>query len=251
MNHTFKITFLAFVFVSFTACKQENKTIPTLQPTQVVVEKPITGLVEDVITKEQQKALTPDMVIQSLKDGNVRFTNNDLTSRNHSQQVRNSSLSQHPKAIILSCIDSRVPVEDVFDRGIGGVFVARVAGNFSNEDILGSMEYACKVSGSKLVLVLGHEYCGAIKASIDDVQLGNITPMLQKIKPAIDNVVYDGERNSNNEKFVHLVCESNIENTMNQIRLNSPILKDMEANGDIKIIGGIYNMSTGLVEWLE
>jgi len=208
------------------------------------------GLVEEVLTKEEQDGLTPDMVIQSFKEGNARFTRNDLTERNHSEQVRRSTLAQYPKALVLSCVDSRVPVEDVFDRGIGDVFVARVAGNFVNEDILGSMEFACKVSGSKLILVLGHEHCGAIKAAIDDVKLGNITPMLAKIKPALESVTYSGERNSKNQKFVHEVCESNVQNTMNNIRENSPILKEMEENREIKIIGAIYDMDTGKVNFL-
>src|SRR4249919_2439137 len=140
---------------------------------------------DKVLTAEEQQALTPDMVIQSLKDGNKRFVNNDVTARDHSAMVRNASSGQFPKAVILSCLDSRVPVEDVFDKGIGDLFVARVAGNFANDDILGSMEYGCKVSGAKLILVLGHESCGAIKSAIDNVKLGNITAMLSKIKPAV------------------------------------------------------------------
>lgn len=159
-------------------------------------DKKVVGLVEEVLTKEEQEALTPDMVIQSFKEGNGRFMRNDLTARDHSEQVRKSTNAQYPKAIVLSCVDSRVPVEDVFDRGIGDIFVARVAGNFANEDILGSMEFACKVSGSKLILVMGHEHCGAVKAAIDNVELGNITPMLSKIKPAVEKVSYNGERNS-------------------------------------------------------
>jgi carbonic anhydrase len=144
-----------------------------------------------------------------------------------------------------------VPVEDVFDRGIGDLFVARVAGNFVNEDILGSMEFACKVSGSKLVLVMGHEHCGAVKAAVDDVKLGNITPMLQKIRPAVESVIYDGERNAKNQEFVHMVCESNVRNTIAQIRLKSPILKEMEDKGEIKIVGSVYDMDNGKVDWLE
>ena len=209
------------------------------------------ALVEKVLSKEEQDALTPDQVIKSLKEGNVRFTNNDLTKRDHSKQVRNSTLSQFPKAIVLSCVDSRVPVEDVFDRGIGDLFVARVAGNFVNVDILGSMEFACKVSGSKLILVMGHEHCGAIKAAIDDVKLGNITSMLGNIKPAVESIEYNGERTSKNKEFVHMVCESNVKNTIDQIRINSPILKEMEANGEIKIIGSVYDMDNGKVVWLE
>ena len=175
---------------------------------------------------------------------------NDLTERNHSEQVRRSTLAQYPKAIVLSCVDSRVPVEDVFDRGIGDVFVARVAGNFVNEDILGSMEFACRVSGSKLILVLGHEHCGAIKAAISNVQMGNITLMLENIKPAVEKVTYDGNRVSENQKFVHMVCESNVKNTMEEIRKNSPILNDMEQSEEIKIVGAIYDMDTGKVSFL-
>jgi carbonic anhydrase len=235
--------------LSFTACKQEKMT--ETNPTIDIVEPVIKGLVEDVLTKEQQDALTPELVIKSLMDGNDRFVNNDLTARDHSMQIRKSTLSQYPKAIVLSCVDSRVPVEDVFDRGIGDLFVARVAGNFVNEDILGSMEFACKVSGSKIVLVMGHEHCGALKAAIDDVKLGNITSMLEKIKPAIDAVAYDGERNSKNQEFVHLVSESNVKNTIKQIRLNSPILKEMEDNGEIKIVGALYDMDNGKVSFIN
>lgn len=249
MNRTIKLTAIAFVLLAFTACNEEKKS--NVDSETITPEKKPIGLVEDVLTKEQQDALTPDDVIKTLKEGNIRFTNNDLTSRDHSKQVRNSTLSQYPKAIVLSCVDSRVPVEDVFDRGIGDLFVARVAGNFVNEDILGSMEFACKVSGSKLILVMGHEHCGAVKAAVDDVKLGNITPMLQKIRPAVESVNYDGERNSKNQEFVHMVCESNVRNTIDQIRINSPILKEMEANGEIKIVGAVYDMDNGKVEWLE
>jgi carbonic anhydrase len=209
------------------------------------------GLVEHVMTKEEQEALTPERVIQLFREGNERFMNNDLTARNHSEQVRKSTHGQYPKAIVLSCVDSRVPVEDVLDRGIGDIFVARVAGNFVNEDILGSMEFACKVSGSKLILVMGHEHCGAVKAAVDDVKLGNITPMLSKIRPAVESVTYEGDRSSSNPEFVHMVCESNVRNTMEQIRTHSPILKEMEEAGAIKIVGAVYDMDNGKVDFLE
>ncbi|QFZ55404.1 carbonic anhydrase [Oceanihabitans sp. IOP_32] len=245
MKSKIKFIALSLAIFAITACNQEKKTTP-------VTEAPETNvLVEDVLTKEKQDALTPDDVVKNLQEGNVRFTNNDLTQRDLSAQRRKTISGQFPEAIILSCVDSRVPVEDVFDRGIGDLFVARVAGNFVNEDILGSMEYACKVSGSKLVLVLGHEHCGAVKSTIDDVKLGNITPMLSKIKPALETVEYEGERTSKNEEFVHMVCESNIKNTIDQIRTQSPILKEMEANGEIKIAGAVYDMDTGKVEWLK
>ncbi len=249
MNKTMKLTVVACTVFAFTACNQEKKSNLETEVSKVA-DSPV-GLVEEVLTKEQQEALSPDDVITLLTDGNIRFTNNDLTARDHSKQVRKSTLSQYPKAIVLSCVDSRVPVEDVFDRGIGDLFVARVAGNFVNEDILGSMEFACKVSGSKLILVMGHEHCGAVKAAVDNVKLGNITPMLQKIRPAVESVVYDGERNAKNEEFVHMVCENNVRNTIAQIRINSPILKEMEDKGEIKIAGAVYDMDNGKVDWLE
>lgn len=229
------------------SCEQNQQDQTTAAPEQ----EPIVGVVADVLTKEEQDALTPDMVIQSFKEGNDRFMRNDLTARDHSEQVRKSTNAQYPKAIVLSCVDSRVPVEDVFDRGIGDIFVARVAGNFVNEDILGSMEFACKVSGSKLILVLGHEHCGAVKAAVDDVQLGNITPMLAKIRPAVESVDYTGDRTSENPEFVHMVCESNVRNAMDQIRQRSPILKEMENQADIKIVGAIYDMDSGKVSFLD
>jgi carbonic anhydrase len=207
--------------------------------------------IEDVLTQEEQDALTPETVIQSLKEGNRRFVNNNLTARDHTAQVRKAADGQYPKAVILSCLDSRVPVEDVFDKGIGDIFVARVAGNFVNVDILGSMEFGCKVAGSKVILVLGHEHCGAVKAAIDDVKLGNITEMLTKIKPAVERVAYDGERTSSNPSFVHQVCEQNVRKTINDIRSQSSILKEMEDEGHIKIVGGVYDMDTGAVDFLD
>lgn len=212
----------------------------------------IKPLVTDILTAEQQAKLTPDAVIKSLKDGNRAFVNNDLTARDHTAQVRKAVAGQYPKAVVLSCVDSRVPVEDVFDKGIGDIFVARVAGNFINEDILGSMEFGCKVAGSKVILVLGHEHCGAVQAAVDDVQMGNITAMLKKIRPAVEMMTdYEGDKTSKNPEFVHKVCEQNVRNNIAGVRQYSPILKEMESNGEIKIIGGIYDMGTGEVEFLN
>ena len=211
----------------------------------------IVPLAEKVLTKEERDALSPDDVLLLLEKGNIRFMNSNLTARDHSEQVRLSAPGQFPKAVVLSCLDSRVPVEDVFDRGIGDIFVGRVAGNFVNEDLLGSMEFGCKVAGAKVILVLGHEYCGAVKAAIDNVQLGNITSLVNNIRPAVEMVSYDGDRSSSNEEFVHLVCESNVKNTIQKIRTNSSILKEMEDNGEIKIVGAVYDMETGVVEFLN
>lgn len=206
---------------------------------------------ENVLTAEEQRALTPEKVLQSFKDGNKRFLNNELTSRDHSKQIRSSSLGQYPKAVVLSCMDSRIPVEDVFDKGIGDIFVTRVAGNFVNEDILGSMEFACKVSGAKLILVMGHEYCGAIMAAIDGVKMGNISKMLRKIKPAIKmSQEFAGEKTTKNDAFVDLVSRNNVLNTIETIKRKSFILKEMSEKGEIMISGAYYNMKTGKVTFM-
>ena len=239
---------ISFTFIGCDIQPEQQLNNLTAAMEEVLTAEP---LVEKVLTAEEQAALTPEQVITLFKEGNERFVNNDLTMRDHSAQVRKSTNAQYPKAIVLSCVDSRVPVEDVFDRGIGDIFVARVAGNFVNEDILGSMEFACKVSGSKLILVLGHEHCGAVKAAVDDVKLGNITPMLEKIMPAVEKVEYSGLRSSENAEFVHMVCESNVWNTIDQIRERSPILNEMEENGEIRIVGAIYDMDNGKVQFLE
>lgn len=249
-----KLSIAGSILISIISCK--NETAPSLSETIITTEETITEetlrpLVEEVLTKEERDALTPDDVIALFQEGNDRFVNNDLTARDHSAQVRKSASGQFPKAVVLSCLDSRVPVEDVFDRGIGDIFVGRVAGNFINEDLLGSMEFGCKVAGSKLILVLGHEHCGAVKAAIDNVELGNITAMLTKIKPAVDSVDYEGDRTSTNEEFVQMVCESNVLNTIQEIRLKSPILKEMEDNRDIKIVGAVYDMDSGVVSFLK
>ena len=243
-----KILAVALTATVMVACNNQSEQKTAESP--VEVEEKVKPLVQEVLTQEQRDALTPDEVIKSLKEGNERFVNNDLTARDHSAQVRKSAIGQFPKAVVLSCLDSRVPVEDVFDKGIGDIFVGRVAGNFVNEDLLGSMEFGCKVAGAKVILVLGHEHCGAIKSAIDDVKLGNITAMLSKIRPAVEKVTYEGDRTSGNPEFVHQVCESNVKNTIEQIRQNSPILKEMEDSGQIKIVGAVYDMDTGEVTFL-
>ncbi len=209
------------------------------------------GLIEDVLTKEQQERLTPSAVLAMLKEGNRRFVAGEVTIRNHRAQIRKAVLSQYPKAIILSCVDSRVPVEDVFDRGIGDLFVARVAGNFVNTDILGSMEFACRVSGAKLILVLGHEHCGAIKSAISNVKLGNITQMLTNLQPAVAaSRHFEGEQTSDNPEFVHQVTEHNVRLNIERIRQDSPILRELEENGQLLICGAVYDMDNGEVVFL-
>ena len=204
------------------------------------------------ISKEIQSDFTPSGVLNDLLEGNKRFINDNTQSVDNSALIDQTTGGQFPKAVILSCIDSRVPVETIFDQAIGDVFVARVAGNFENTDILGSLEYSCKVAGSKLVLVLGHESCGAVKAACDGVELGNITSMLNNILPAVKQSAdeVDGELNSSNKEFVTKTIENNVMLTMDRIRDKSPILKEMEDNGDIKIVGGVYSLHTGKVEML-
>ena len=201
------------------------------------------------ITKEVQESLTPDTVLNDLLDGNQKYMQNSLTEVDYNALVSQTVGGQFPKAVILSCIDSRVPVEQVFNQSVGDIFVARVAGNFENTDILGSLEYSCKVAGSKLVLVLGHESCGAVKAACDHVELGNITAMLSNITPAVklSETQIEGDHNSSNNAFVAKTVENNVRLTIERIKERSPILKEMESNGEIKIVGGVYHLTNGEV----
>ncbi len=202
------------------------------------------------ITKENQDVFTPTSVLADLLEGNKRFTEAKNEKVDYLAQVNQTETGQFPKAVILSCIDSRVPVELIFDQSIGDIFVARVAGNFENVDVLGSLEYSCKVAGSKLVFVLGHESCGAVKAACDGVELGNITEMLSKIKPAVQLATIDeiGDTNSSNKEFVAKTIVNNVQLTIDRIRSKSLILKEMEDNGEIKIVGGVYYLSNGKVK---
>ena len=251
MNKFFLATLSVFLLLSSCCNKPNNQTADSQCGSNVGLS------CEHVITKafltaEAQAKLTPDIVLEELKVGNKEFMQEIPTFLNTSQRMKASVSGQYPKAVIVSCLDSRVPVEDIFHCGIGDLFVARVAGNFINEDILGSLEYACKVSGSKLIVVLGHESCGAVKSAIDDVKLGNITAMLSKIKPAITNASegFTGEKTSKNKEFVEKVCTHNITYAIDQIRTNSPILKEMDDKGEIKIVGGIYLLENGEVVFL-
>lgn len=206
-----------------------------------------------IMTKAKRDSLTPDEVLQDFIAGNSRFKNSNLTTREHTPEIRKAVTDgQFPKAIVLSCVDSRVPVEDVFDQNLGDVFVGRVAGNFVNTDLLGSMEFACKVAGAKLILVMGHQHCGAIKGAIDDVQMGNMTAMLANIKPAVVmSQNFEGEKSSQNEAFVKLVAQNNVRNSLAQIRAKSEILKTMESKGEIKIVGAFYTLRTGELQLLD
>lgn len=199
-------------------------------------------------TKETQSILTPDLVLNMLKEGNERFLKNETIDRTLLDQVEITSKGQFPFASILGCIDSRVPMEHVFDLGIGDIFSTRVAGNIINEDVLGSMEYACKVAGSKLVVILGHTKCGAVTSACKGVELGNITALLSKIKPAVNQHI-SSEADLTDSNIENVVV-SNVHNSIKQMRERSSILKEMEENGEIKIVGANYDVSTGKVTFL-
>ena len=200
------------------------------------------------LNKELQDAISPKRAIEILKEGNKRFVNNLKANRNLLEQANETSDGQHPFAIILSCIDSRTSAELIFDQGLGDVFSVRIAGNIINEDILGSMEFACKVAGSKIIVVLGHSKCGAVKGACDHVEMGNLTALLSKIQPAVYDEKSETEnRNSSNAEFVEKVASINVKRTVNAIMERSPILKEMIQNGEIGIIGGMHNIADGEV----
>lgn len=203
-------------------------------------------------TKETQATMTPEKALEFLKEGNIRFQNNLKANRNLLEQVNDTADGQFPFATILSCIDSRVSAELVFDQGLGDIFSVRIAGNFVNQDILGSMEFACKLAGTKLIVVLGHTSCGAIKGACDHARMGNLTTLINKIEPAVYAVEEpsdESKRNSSNFEFVDAVSKKNVEMTLENIKNQSVILNEMEKDGEIKIVGGMYNISTGEVEF--
>jgi carbonic anhydrase len=201
------------------------------------------------LSKAQRDKLTPDDIIALMRKGNERFRRGEESPHNYLEQQEASAKGQYPAAVILSCIDSRAPAETIMDLGIGDCFNARVAGNVANEDILGSMEFACKLAGAKVVLVMGHTSCGAIKGAIDHAQLGNLTGLLAKIRPAVDATAYSGERSAKNYGFVDAVARKNVELTMADIHQRSAVLAEMETSGAIKIAGAMYNIQTGVVEF--
>ncbi|WP_367607092.1 carbonic anhydrase family protein [Legionella sp. W05-934-2] len=204
------------------------------------------------LTKELQEKITPEIAVELLKRGNERFVNNLKINRNLLQQANETSDGQHPFAVILSCIDSRTSAEIIFDQGLGDIFSIRVAGNIINEDILGSMEFGCQVAGAKLIVVLGHSKCGAIKGACDHVEMGNLSALLEKIKPAIDDEDTEvNNRTSNNPEFVEKVAHINVKKTIDAILDRSLILKKLIESGQCGIIGGMYDVSTGQVTFDE
>ena len=210
----------------------------------------LAGGMSGSLTKEQRDSMTPSQVIDELKKGNERFRTGKMAPRDYLAEKRSSASGQYPAAVVLGCLDSRVPIEIVFDAGIGNTFTGRVAGNVINDDMLGSMEFGCAASGAKLVLVVGHTACGAVKGAIDDVVLGNLTGLLARIKPAIQGTKFDGEKSSKNATYVDAVARTNVLLVLAEIRRRSPILEELETKGNIKITGAMYDLATGTVEFV-
>jgi carbonic anhydrase len=203
-------------------------------------------------TKETQATMTPQSSLDYLKDGNLRFQNGTTVERNLLEQINDTAKGQFPFATVLHCIDSRVSAELLFDQGIGDLFSVRIAGNFVNQDILGSMEFACKLAGTKLVVVLGHTSCGAVKGACDHARLGNLTALIKKIEPAVEAVKEPQDaalRNSSNLEFVNNVAAKNVQMSIENIRRDSPILAEMETNDEISIVGAMYDVATGRVSF--
>jgi carbonic anhydrase len=215
---------------------------------------PLLGVTElsdaAALTKEMRDQLTPDQIIDMMKQGNERFRTGKMSPHDYLAQKRATVTGQYPAAVILSCIDSRAPAEIILDAGIGDTFNARIAGNIANDDLLGSLEFACAVAGAKVVLVMGHTACGAIKGAIDGAQLGNLTGLLNKIKPAVNATHYEGERTSKNGEFVDEVAKTNVRLTIGVIRERSNVLAGLEKDGKIKIAGSMYRLAGGSVDFI-
>jgi carbonic anhydrase len=224
------------------------------QPSPVVEAPPAPELVSEVLTAEAQQALAPEQVLADLKAGNQRFAAGKLTSRDYMAQAEATAAGgQYPKATILSCVDSRVPVEIVFDQGIGDLFVGRVAGNVEDVNMVGSFEFATKVAGSKVIVILGHTSCGAIKGAADGVELGNLTELLNDFDAPIARAdeATEGEANSSNTEFLNLAIEENVRQTIADLLDQSEVISDLVDSGDLLVVGGVYDLATGRVNWLD
>jgi carbonic anhydrase len=203
------------------------------------------------LTKAQRDMMTPAQILDQLKKGNERFRAGKTALRDYRDQQRTSAGGQYPTTAVLGCIDSRAPAEIIFDAGIGDTFNARIAGNVVNDDLLGSLEFACAVSGAKVLLLMGHTACGAIKGAIDDVEMGNLTGLLARIKPAITATTFAGDKSSKNAAYVDAVARSNVRLGIENVRRRSPILADLEKNGTIAMVGAMYDLATGTVQFLS
>ena len=246
----FKLPLIAiFSLLLLVSCEQKEKAETKTETASNTIDE---VKVRSILTAEEQAGMTPQEIVGRLKKGNENFINNNLTRRDHSAQRRKAMIGQFPKAIVLSCVDSRVPVEDVFDLGIGDVFVARVAGNIENADIVGSMEYATAVAGSKVVIVMGHTACGAVKSTIDKVDakslgMNSLADLIDEIEPAVTETELNGERSSKNAEFTNSVINNNAMRTVKNIREQSPTMAKMEDEGKIMIVSAVYDMESGKV----
>jgi len=235
--------FILMLSMTFLGCNTETENNNTAE-TQ-------SDIVTTVMSKEDQNAMSPDEILSDLMAGNERYVASEMLSRDLPAQIKASTSGQSPKAVILACIDSRVPVEAIFDQGIGDVFVARVAGNIENPENLGSMEYGIGVAGSKLLMVLGHQNCGAVKSAIDQVDVGsdNVTALLNEIQPAVEQI--DHERDSGNKSYLKDVVTNNVVKTVADIRERSGIISSMESEGKVKVVGAYYSLADGAVTILD
>ena len=237
-------------------CERGRCGAAGLHRRQVVLGLAAAGLVlggraalADALTQAQRDAMTEDEIIARMKQGNERFRSGERKDRNYLREQKASAGGQHPKAVILSCIDSRAPAEVILDLGIGDVFNTRLAGNIVDDDVLGGMEFACKLSGAKVILVMGHTACGAVKGAIAGAELGNLTGLLEKIKPAVAATKYEGERTAGNYGFVDAVARTNVRLMIERIRAESPVLRGMEDEKSIKIVGAMYDLKTAAVDF--
>ncbi|WGD34375.1 carbonic anhydrase family protein [Olleya sp. YS] len=254
MKKNFKIFAITILLMGSFSCKEATKEAPQESTNQTADTTSVA--IKSVLTAAEQEDMTPDEIIGRLKKGNENFVNNNLTQRDHSAQRRKATMGQYPKAIVLSCVDSRVPVEDVFDLGIGDIFVARVAGNIENKDIVGSMEFATAVAGSKLVIVMGHTSCGAVKHAIDNtdaasMNMNALSDLLAEIKPSVEMTEKNGEVSSKNIEFTNSVINKNALVTVEDIKKQSPKMAELEKEGKIKIVAAVYDMETGKVKFLD
>jgi carbonic anhydrase len=238
MNMCNRRSFLGTVFGT---CAVAHMTSLSAQVT------PATG----ALTKERRDRMTPAQVIDELKKGNERFRAGKMLPHDYRDQQRSSAAGQYPAAMVLGCVDSRAPAEVIFDMGVGDTFNARIAGNVVNDDILGSMEFACAVSGAKVILLFGHTACGAIKGAIDDVEMGNLTGLLARVKPAITATAFSGDKSSKNAAYVDAVAKTNVRLSIENVRRRSPILEGLEKKGTIQIVGAMYDLVTGAVDFVS
>lgn len=253
MKKNLKTTIMALICLVFLSCEETKKE--AVSESKIVETEIEQSPVKSILTAEEQSSMSPDEIIGRLKKGNENFMTNNLTRRDHSAQRRKATIGQYPKAIVLSCVDSRVPVEDVFDLGIGDIFVARVAGNIENKDIVGSMEFATAVAGSKLVIVMGHTACGAVKHAIDNtdaasMNMNALNDLLNEIKPSVEVTEKMGEVSSKNTAFTNSVIKNNAIQTVEDIRKRSPKMAELEKDGKIKIVAAVYNMESGKVDFI-